>query len=157
MLIILFLSVCFLAFSNGANDNFKSVATLFGSKTTDYKRAILWATVTTLSGMVAADFLAEKLVSNFSGEGLVPDVLVHSPEFAISVALAFAVTLFSATKIGMPVSTTHVSVGSIFGIGSVTIKADINVVRNIIISWIFTLPIAAIFGSIFYLVLISLR
>jgi len=33
------LCVGFLAYSNGANDNFKGVATLFGSGTTDYRRA----------------------------------------------------------------------------------------------------------------------
>jgi phosphate/sulfate permease len=34
----------FLAYANGANDNFKGVATLYGSGTTSYKRALLWAT-----------------------------------------------------------------------------------------------------------------
>jgi inorganic phosphate transporter, PiT family len=38
----------FLAYANGANDNFKGVATLYGSGTTSYKRALLWATVTDL-------------------------------------------------------------------------------------------------------------
>ena len=60
--VLLFLAACFLAFSNGANDNFKGVATLFGSKTTGYKNAINWATVTTLAGSVTAIFLAGKLV-----------------------------------------------------------------------------------------------
>ena len=45
--ILLFLTTCFLAYSNGANDNFKGVATLFGSRTTNYKWAIGWATLTT--------------------------------------------------------------------------------------------------------------
>lgn len=40
MLILLFVAACFLAFSNGANDNFKGVATLFGSGTTSYRNAI---------------------------------------------------------------------------------------------------------------------
>ena len=33
----------FLAYANGANDNFKGVATLFGSRTTNYRRALWWA------------------------------------------------------------------------------------------------------------------
>ena len=41
ILIILFLAACFLAYSNGANDNFKGVATIFGSGTTNYKKAII--------------------------------------------------------------------------------------------------------------------
>ena len=43
-----------LAFGNGANDNFKGVATLYGSDTTSYRSALIWATVTTGPG----DYLA---------------------------------------------------------------------------------------------------
>ena len=43
--IILFIATCFLAYSNDANDNFKGVATLFGNGTTNYQRAIGWATI----------------------------------------------------------------------------------------------------------------
>ena len=68
ILLLLFISACFLAYSNGANDNFKGVATLFGSGTTNYKKAINWATITTFSGSVAAIFLASELVKNFSGK-----------------------------------------------------------------------------------------
>ena len=105
--IILFGAVLFLAFSNGANDNFKGVATLFGSSTTDYHRAINWATITTLLGSISSVLLAGALMQNFSGKGLVPDDLVLSPDFVISIALGAAITVYAATKIGMPVSTTH--------------------------------------------------
>ena len=40
----LLLSVLLLSFANGANDNFKGVATLWGSGLTSYRRAIAWAT-----------------------------------------------------------------------------------------------------------------
>ena len=46
ILTLLFISACFLAYSNGATDNFKGVATLFGSGTTNFKKAINWATIT---------------------------------------------------------------------------------------------------------------
>ena len=93
ILIVLFVAACLLAYSNGANDNFKGVATLFGSGTTNYKKAITWATVTTALGSVAAIFLASSLVKNFSGKGLVPDALIQTPEFAISIALGAAITV----------------------------------------------------------------
>ncbi|MBI3535310.1 MAG: inorganic phosphate transporter, partial [Deltaproteobacteria bacterium] len=63
----------FLAYANGSNDNFKGVATLLGSKTTTYKNALSWATLTTLAGSLAALVLAHGLISSFSGKGLVPD------------------------------------------------------------------------------------
>jgi len=126
ILILLFIAACFLAFSNGANDNFKGVATLFGSGTTNYKNAINWATITTFSGSVAAIFLAEELVKNFSGKGLVPNELIQTPTFAIAIAIGAAITVFSATKIGMPISTTHSLVGALFGAGVVAVGAEFN-------------------------------
>jgi PiT family inorganic phosphate transporter len=55
---VLFIAVCFLAYANGANDNFKGVATLFGSGTANYRLALGWATLTTLAGSICALFLA---------------------------------------------------------------------------------------------------
>lgn len=126
ILFFLFISACFLAYSNGANDNFKGVATLFGSGTTNYKRAINWATITTLSGSIAAIFLANELVKNFSGKGLVPDELISLPIFAISIAFGAALTVFIATKIGMPISTTHSLVGGLFGAGVMAVGSQFN-------------------------------
>ena len=126
ILIILFLAACFLAYTNGANDNFKGVATLFGSGTTNYKRAITWATTTTFAGSIAAIFLANTLVKNFSGKGLVPDALIQTPAFAISIAIGAALTVFLATKIGMPISTTHSLVGALFGSGLVVVGSAFN-------------------------------
>ncbi len=126
ILLLLFLAACFLAYSNGANDNFKGVATLFGSGTINYKGAITWATVTTIAGSIVAIFLASGLVKSFSGKGLVPDSLIQTPEFAISIALGAAITFFFATKIGMPISTTHSLVGALFGSGIVAVGTSFN-------------------------------
>ncbi|HZJ35460.1 MAG TPA: anion permease [Gillisia sp.] len=126
ILFLLFIGACFLAYTNGANDNFKGVATLFGSNITNYKNAITWATATTFAGSIAAIFLASKLTKNFSGKGLVPDELIQMPIFAISIALGAALTVFLATKIGMPISTTHGLVGALFGTGLMAVGADFN-------------------------------
>lgn len=126
ILILLFISACFLAYTNGANDNFKGVATLFGAGITDYKKAINWATLTTFAGSVTAVFLAKELVKNFSGKGLVPNELIQSPTFAISIALGAAITVFTATKIGMPISTTHSLVGALFGTGVMAVGSQFN-------------------------------
>ena len=48
-----------------------------------------------------------------------------------------------ASKFGFPVSTTHVSVGSIVGVGAGARTLDWNTLRNILLSWIGTLPFAA--------------
>lgn len=117
MLILLCPSVLFLAYANGANDNFKGVATLFGSGTANYRRALAWATSTTLLGSLTAVYLAEKLLRAFSGKGLVGDHLTADPTYATAVALGAALTVLLATRIGMPISTTHGLVGALVGAG----------------------------------------
>lgn len=129
ILILLFCAALFLAYSNGANDNFKGVATLFGSGTTNYKRAINWATITTFLGSVTAIFLAGTLVKNFSGKGLIPDELIHTPAFAVSIALGASATVFLATKIGMPISTTHGLAGGLLGSGFLAVGSAFNFSR----------------------------
>jgi len=126
ILSLLFLATCFLSYSNGANDNFKGVATLFGSKTTNYKRAIWWATTTTFAGSVGSIFLAQSLVAKFSGKGLVPNALVTSPEFLLAVALGAGLTVILATITGLPVSTTHGLTGALVGGGLIAVGSQVN-------------------------------
>ena len=116
----------FVAYANGANDNFKGVATLFGSGTTDYRKALGWATITTLTGSVAAFFFATKLISIFQGKGLVPAKLSESEPFVAAVVLGAALTVMLATKIGMPISTTHSLTGAVFGSGLVAVGFDLG-------------------------------
>jgi len=126
ILIILFLAACFLAYSNGANDNFKGVATLFGSKTTNYKYAIWWATITTFAGSLASIFVAYGLVKTFSGKGLVPQSIATAPEFLTAVAIGAAITVMVATITGFPISTTHSLTGALVGAGFVAVGSQVN-------------------------------
>ncbi len=119
MTFLILAAVALLAFANGANDNFKGVATLFGSGTTNYRRALIWANVTTALGSVAAVFLAEQLLKKFSGRGLVSSALAADPAFAASVAVGAGCTVLLATRLGMPISTTHSLIGAIIGSGLV--------------------------------------
>ncbi|MEH2027629.1 inorganic phosphate transporter [Nostoc sp.] len=126
LLISLFLATLFLAYSNGANDNFKGVATLFGSRTSSYQTAILWATFTTFAGAVTATFLSRALIKNFSGKGLLPDAIANTPEFHLAVAIATGLTVLIATLIGFPISTTHSLTGALVGAGLVAIGLQVN-------------------------------
>src|SRR5213596_1429872 len=126
MILLLFLAVCFLAYSNGANDNFKGVASLYGSRTCSYRTAISWATLTTGAGSVAAIFLAQALLKKFSGKGLVPDALTTQPEFLLAVALGAGATVILATLLGFPISTTHGLTGALVGAGLVASASGVN-------------------------------
>ena len=160
ILILLFIAAIFLAYSNGANDNFKGVATLFGSGTSNYKRAITWATITTFLGSVAAMFFASALVKNFSGKGLIPDSMIQAPEFAMSIALGAGITVFLATRIGMPISTTHSLVGALVGSGLVAVGSAFNFAR---LGSIFLIPLlvspvmAGVISLVAYILLRRLR
>jgi inorganic phosphate transporter, PiT family len=117
MLLLILAAVTLLAYSNGANDNFKGVATLFGSGTTDYRRALAWATVTTFAGSLLALLLARGLVDTFKGKGLVPEIVTTQPTFLTAVSLGAALTVLLATRYGLPVSTTHALTGALVGAG----------------------------------------
>jgi PiT family inorganic phosphate transporter len=120
------LAVLILAYSNGANDNFKGVATLFGSGTCSYRTALVWATVTTLAGSLLALLLAHGLVQAFTGKGLVPDAVTTQPAFRLAVSLGAALTVLLATWTGMPVSTTHALTGALVGAGFLAAAGELR-------------------------------
>ncbi len=61
--------VLLLSFANGANDNLKGVATLLGSGTANYRRALWWATISTSLGSVTAGWFAVDLLKTFPEKG----------------------------------------------------------------------------------------
>ena len=64
-----------------------------------------------------------------------------------------AITLFGATYLGIPVSTTHTITGSIIGVGAARKVSAVrwNVASNIVTAWIVTLPASGIIAAVFYL------
>ncbi len=113
----IFAAALLLAWSNGANDNFKGVASLWGSGTLRFRGALAWATATTLAGSLAAAVAARRLAALFSGAGLVPDGVAHTPAFVLAVLAGAALTVLLATRLGFPVSTTHALTGALVGAG----------------------------------------
>ncbi|MEE9269829.1 MAG: inorganic phosphate transporter [Candidatus Krumholzibacteria bacterium] len=148
MLLILLITAAaiFVAYTNGANDNFKGVATLLGSGTTSYRRALSWATVTTLAGSIVSVFWAQALVRSFSGKGLVPDVVAASPEFVLAVAGGAGVTILLATMTGFPISTTHSLTGALVGGGLVAVGSGVRfgVLGKSFVAPLLFSPIAAV-------------
>ena len=122
----IFLTILFLAYANGANDNFKGVATLYGSKTLDYKKALAWTTFTTALGCGLAMFLAGELIIVFKGKGLVPEYVILMQNFPLAVGAGAAITVMLATFLNLPVSTTHALIGSLAGAGWIATEVGIN-------------------------------
>src|SRR5581483_3714287 len=63
-----------------------------------------------------------------------------------------AITLFMATGLGVPVSTTHTITGAIVGVGAAQRTAAVrwHVAQRIVAAWIFTVPAAGIIGALAY-------
>jgi inorganic phosphate transporter, PiT family len=127
MLLLLTIVTLFLAYANGANDNFKGVASIYGSGTASYRTSLTWATVAQVAGSLASVYLADTLLKQFSGKGIVPDEIAGSLPFVLSVGLGAGLTVILATVTGFPISTTHGLTGAIIGGGAMAVGAAVNV------------------------------
>ena len=125
LIVLLVLGTLWLGWSNGANDNFKGVATLYGSRTLNYRAALAWASVATVSGSAVSVLLAQGMVNAFSGQGVIAAGLVNDSSLS-AVGLAAAATVLLATLLGMPTSTTHALTGALVGTALVADPAGIN-------------------------------
>ncbi len=156
-LALLFLVTSFLAYANGANDNFKGVASLFGSGTCGYRTAITWATITTFAGSIMSVFLAQTLLKKFSGQGIVPNHFAGSEYFLLAVAAGAGLTVILATLTGFPISTTHALTGAIIGCGLVAAGPAVNLaalgkgfVLPLLLSPVLAMVIAGLLYVIFH-------
>jgi PiT family inorganic phosphate transporter len=78
-----------------------------------------------------------------------------TPTRGFSATMAAAATVVLASRTGMPVSTTHIAVGAVMGVGLARgIGAlDLRVIGGIVISWIVTLPIGGVLSALFFFTL----
>lgn len=158
--IALFLATCFLAYCNGANDNFKGVASLFGCRAAGYRTAITWATLTTFAGSITAIFLAQALLKKFSGKGLVPDAIVGSEQFLLAAVIGAALTVIVATRYGFPISTTHSLMGAIIGGGLVAVGGAVNfsaLGQGFVLPLLLSPVLAMVLGGLLYFIFRSSR
>ncbi len=75
-----------------------------------------------------------------------------TPVQGFSAETGGAITLFLATWLGVPVSTTHTITGAIIGVGAARRVSAVrwNVTTNIVVAWVITMPAAALVGALFY-------
>jgi PiT family inorganic phosphate transporter len=75
-----------------------------------------------------------------------------APVQGVCAETAGSITLFLATGLGIPVSTTHTITGAIVGVGAARRTSAVrwNVAQQIVIAWIITMPAAGLVGALFY-------
>jgi PiT family inorganic phosphate transporter len=135
-----FLSAGAASFARGLNDTPKMAALLAVGHAADMRWAIISVAVTTALGGIldarnVARTLGEKVTGMNPGEG-----------FAANLATALLVS--TASYHGLPVSTTHVSVGSLLGVGAVTRQVYWGNVGQIFLSWLITVPCGALLAAL---------
>jgi PiT family inorganic phosphate transporter len=136
----------FMAWGIGANDVANAMATSVGSKALTIKRAIIIAAIFEFAGA----YLAGGEVTSTIRKSMVDSAMfADSPELLVygmlSALLAAGIWLLFATRLGLPVSTTHSIVGAIVGFAAVTMGIDAvqwGKVGSIAISWVVS-PILA--------------
>jgi PiT family inorganic phosphate transporter len=136
------LSAVTVSFARGLNDTPKIAGLLVAAEALD----IRWGMFSIAMGMAIGGLLNARRVAETISNKITD--LNHGQGFSAN--LVTGVLVIFASKFGVPVSTTHVSVGAIFGIGVITGKRDVSVIRNILLSWFITLPVAMIFSALVY-------
>jgi PiT family inorganic phosphate transporter len=78
-----------------------------------------------------------------------------TPSRGYCATLAAAATVVLASRTGLPVSTTHIAVGAVIGVGLARgIGAiDVRVIGGIVMSWIVTLPVGGVLAALFFFTL----
>jgi PiT family inorganic phosphate transporter len=85
---------------------------------------------------------------------LATEVVTLSPTSALSASISVALVMFVGTYLGLPLSGTHVLVAALIAVGWVS-RGPIQMkqVKDILISWVITVPISAIFGVITFILI----
>ena len=131
-----FLSAGLVGFARGLNDTPKIVALLAAASGLGLSMSTSFSLVGV--AMAVGGLVAARRVAITISDGIVG--MNRGQGFVANLATAFWVTV--ASLVGLPVSTTHVSCGSLFGLGVVTGKARWRMIVRIILAWVVTLPVA---------------
>ncbi|MBD1869812.1 inorganic phosphate transporter [Cyanobacteria bacterium FACHB-471] len=148
-----FLSACFVAFAHGSNDVGNAVAPLAaivyihrtGSIPLSDFSVPTWILVLGGIGITAGLAVFGKNVIKTIGEGIIP----LQPSAGFCAELSTATTVLLASRLGLPISTSHALVGAVVGIGLVQrgrspdSSIQFGTLRQIALAWLVTIPAAA--------------
>lgn len=123
---------------NGANDNFKGFATIWGADILSFKQSLFLSTLATVLGGLLSIYLAGNLLSVFSGKEIITVDRFVQVNLLLSVSLGALITLILATLMGFPISTTHALLGGLVGAGLGIPQAELHWHK---ISTLFILPL----------------
>ena len=151
-------TACYVAFAHGANDvanaigPFAAIVSVFKSGDLAMKVPVpLWVLALGGAGIVVGlGTWGYKVIETIGKK-----ITSMTPSRGFSAEFATATTVLVCSKLGLPVSTSHTLVGSVIGVGLARGMAALNlgIIRNIINSWIITIPASAVLTILIFLVL----
>lgn len=153
------LSACFVAFAHGSNDVGNAIAPLAvidyikntGTVPLESLDVPFWVLVLGGLGIVAGLAVLGKRVITTVGE----KIIELQPSAGFSAELATATTVLVASRLGLPVSTSHALVGGVVGVGIVRsllegkkqLEVSRETLRGILWAWVVTVPVAALLSA----------
>ena len=149
------LSAGYMAFSHGSNDAQKTMGimtlALFSAGVIDEFRVPLWVILVAATAISLGTAAGGWRIIKTMGTKVVKLDPVHG--FAAETTAA--TVIFTATQLGMPVSTTHVISSAIMGVGSSDRLKTVRwgVARSIVAAWILTLPASGLTAAVAYVIL----
>ncbi|MCE5220872.1 MAG: inorganic phosphate transporter [Clostridium sp.] len=139
-----------LAYSHGANDTQKiiGIITLALMAGKGIATTPLWVRIAGGLVMFIGTMLGGWTIMRTIGRGIFKIRVIHS----VNSQLASSGSLLLATFIGAPVSTTHVVVGSVMGVGAADEYKMVHwgVAKEIILAWFITIPLSAVVSALIY-------
>ena len=150
------ITACYMAFSHGANDVANAIGPVAGIVGIAENGTVgLTAGVPTwLLGIGGIGIAVGCLTWGRRVMRTVGDKITHlNHTRGFSVEFAAATTVLTASKLGLPVSTSHTVVGAVIGVGLARglDAVDTTVIRKIIASWILTVPVAAATSALIFI------
>ena len=153
------LSACCVAFAHGSNDVGNAIAPLGAIAYIIQTNTVpvtgfsvpLWILILGGSGIVAGLAIWGKKVIATIGENIIP----LQPSSGFCAEIATATTVLLASRIGLPVSTSHALVGGVVGIGLIQNwrRVRFQTIKSIALAWLITLPVAAGLGATIFVCL----
>ncbi len=139
------LSAGTVSFARGLNDTPKIAALMLVVPRFDASVSLaIVGTAIAAGGLLrskrVADTMSQRITAMNHGQGCTANLLT-------------SLIVIGASRFGMPVSTTHVSCGALFGIGTVTKQAHWGMIGTILMAWVTTLPLGAALAAVSYRIL----
>ncbi|MDE1892358.1 MAG: inorganic phosphate transporter [Betaproteobacteria bacterium] len=152
VVVVVFIFACLVSLFNGANDNFKGFATVWGAGLISYRKALILSTTATVLGGLLSILVSRHILSEFTGYGFIVLNNKFHYNFVLAIAVGASITLLIATKFGFPVSTTHALLGALVGsaiaIPSTTFYWD-KIIKTFVFPLLFSPLVSLIISYLF--------